>query len=85
MYVGKGNEGDKHCVVDCTDVMEQCANYLLEKGDSVPAEKRDGVVHRSKLDGSSVLYFCVAVRQMFWLIGERMLKNMEHCGNVPRH
>ena len=58
---------------------------MLDKSDSVAIKKRAGVVHRSKLGGSSVSYFCVAVRQMFWFIGERIMETMERCVNVPRN
>ena len=78
-------EGEKHCVVACMAVMDQCTNYMLNTGDYVDVEKIAGVVHRRKLDGSSVSYFCVAVWQMFWSIRERMLETMECCGNVTRH
>ena len=82
---GKDTECNKHCVVECTAVMEYGANYLLYTGNSVTFKKRAGVVHGIKLDGSSLSDFCVAVRQMFWSIGVRMLETMDCCGNVPRH
>jgi len=85
LFTGDGVYSDHGCRINCSCVLEEHSNYLLNAIDSVLVEKIRVIVRGYELLSLAVGGFCPVVRCMLGAIWRWMLKFVESLGHVIWH
>jgi len=85
LFTGDGVYSDHGCRIDCSCVIEERSNYLLNAIDSVLVERIRVIVRGYELLSLAVGGYCPVVRCMLGAIWRWMLKVVESFGHVIWH